>query len=75
MRVPAPTTSLDDLSGDPLGGRMRCHTHPQDAASIMAQDQQAVEEPERNRRNDEQVDRGDAIGMVARRACRACRAR
>ena len=31
-----PPTGLNDLSGDPLGGRMRCHPHPQDAASIMA---------------------------------------
>jgi len=64
---PFPRTGLNDLSGDPLGGRMRCHPHPQDAASIMAQDQQAVEEPERNRRNPEQVRRGDAIGMVAKK--------
>jgi hypothetical protein len=64
---PFPRTGLNDLLGDPLGGRMRCHPHPQDAASIMAQDQQAVEEPERNRPNDEQVHRGDAVGMVAKK--------
>ena len=64
---PFPCAGLNDLSGDPLGSRMRRHAQPQNAASIMAHDQQALEEPERNRRNDKEVHRGDAISMVAKK--------
>jgi hypothetical protein len=33
----------------------------------MAHDQQSIEKPERDCRNDEQIDRDDAVGMIRER--------
>ena len=41
-----PTTCLADLPGDPFGSRMRSDADPQDAPSIMSENQQAIEQPE-----------------------------
>jgi hypothetical protein len=70
-------TSCRELIGDPFGGRMRCDAKPQDLPPAMAHDQQSIEKPERDCRNHEQIDRRDAVGMIAeeclpalgRRAC------
>src|SRR6476646_174941 len=59
-----PTTCLRDLLGDPFGARVRSDAEPQDAPSIVSEDQQSVYQPEGDRRNHEKVDRGDPICMV-----------
>ena len=42
-----PTTSLRELLGNPFGGRMRSDTErPQNAPSIVSEDQQPVQQPE-----------------------------
>ena len=41
-----PTTCLADLPGDPFGSRVRSDAEPQDAPSIMSENQQPVEQPE-----------------------------
>ena len=37
-----PTTCLRDLLGDPFGARVRSDAEPQDAPSIVSEDQQSV---------------------------------
>src|SRR5258706_3029636 len=44
---------------------MRCHTEPYDLSSAMPHDQQTIEQTERDCRHHEQIDRGDAVGMIA----------
>src|SRR6478609_4143467 len=41
-----PTTSLRELLGNPFGSRMRSDTEPQNAPSIVSQDEQPVQQPE-----------------------------
>ena len=41
-----PTACLGDLPGDPFGSRMRSDPEPQDAPSIVSEDQQPVQESE-----------------------------
>ena len=41
-----PTTCLADLPGDPFGSRVRSDAEPQDAPSIMSENQQALEQPD-----------------------------
>src|SRR3954454_5496876 len=53
LRRALPAACLGDLPGDPFGGRVRSDTEPQDAPSIMSENQQPVEQPERDRRNHE----------------------
>ena len=59
-----PSVGLADLPGDPFGSRMRCDADPQYAPSIVSEDQQPVQQPKRDRRNHEQVNRGDPFCMV-----------
>ena len=61
----APSAGLGELPGKPFRGWMRGGRQPQEPASVMPQDQNTIEKPERNRRHHEQIHRGDAVGMVA----------
>jgi hypothetical protein len=45
---------------------MRGGPKPKDLPTAVAHDQQSIEEPERGCRHDKQVDRRDAIRMVAK---------
>jgi hypothetical protein len=38
-----------------------------DLASIVAQDEQAIQKPERNRRHHEKIHRDDPVGMIAQK--------
>jgi hypothetical protein len=44
---------------------MRRYSEPYDLSSAMPHDQQTIEQTERDCRHDEQIDRGDAVGMIA----------
>src|SRR6266478_8674399 len=44
---------------------MRCYSEPYDLSSAMPHDQQTIEQAERDCRHDEQIHRGDAVGMIA----------
>src|SRR5246500_3178530 len=44
---------------------MRCYSEPDDLSSAMPHDQQTIEQTERDCRNDEQIHRGDAVGVIA----------
>jgi hypothetical protein len=50
----------------PLGGRMRCRAEPYHMASAALENQQAIEQPKLECRNDEEIHRGDPIGVVAK---------
>src|ERR1700738_1035212 len=44
---------------------MRRYSEPYDLSSAMPHDQQTIEQTERDCRHDEQIDRGDTVGMIA----------
>jgi hypothetical protein len=44
---------------------MECDRDGKNAPSAMVEDHECIEEPEADRRHDEQIHRGDACGMVA----------
>src|SRR5262245_63576241 len=54
---------------------MRGYTQPQKLATTVLQDQQSVQQPKQNRRNQEQIHRCDAIGMIAKEGLPALRRR
>src|SRR5262249_38206171 len=64
---PFPAACLSELTSDPLGGRVRGGPQPQDLAPIVAQDEQAIQKPERNRRHHEKIHRDDPVRMVAQK--------
>src|SRR4030081_3135373 len=59
-----PTASFRELICDPFCCRMRCNAKPQNLSSTMPHNQQAVEQPKRDCRDDEQIHRRDAVGMI-----------
>lgn len=56
-----PLSLLNNLSA----GRMLCHIEMQDAPTIVADDEKAVEHTERDGRDGEEVHHGDCFSMVA----------
>src|SRR5215207_2833917 len=62
-----PSAGLDQLPGDPFRGRMCRGAQPQNPTPVMPQDEQAVQKPEPDCWHYEQVDRGDAVRMVAQK--------
>src|SRR6266849_7342433 len=62
---PFPAESFRNLICNPFCGRMRCDAEPYDLSSAMPHDQQTIEQAERDCRHDEQIHRGDAVGMIA----------
>ena len=56
---------LAQLLNDPRAGRMFGHVEVQDAAPVMRDDEEAVENSERERGHGEKVHRGDGFTMVA----------
>src|ERR1700716_900596 len=59
-----PTASFRELICDPFCCRMRCNAKPQNLSSTMPHNQQAVEQPKRDCRDDEQIHRRHAVGMI-----------
>src|SRR5260370_34875418 len=64
---PLPAACLSELTSDPLGGRVRGNPQPEDPAPIGAQDEQAIQKPERNRRHHEKIHRDDTVGMMTQK--------
>src|ERR1700704_5510985 len=61
-----PPVCLGQLPGNPFGARMRGHTQPQQLATGVLQDQEAVQQPKRDRRDQEQVHRCDADSVIVK---------
>jgi hypothetical protein len=61
------------LPGDPFGVRMRGYSQPQKLTSAVLQDQEAVQQPKRNCRDQEQIHRRDAVSMIAQEGLPALR--
>ena len=70
-----PPICLGQLPSNPFGARMRGYTQPQKLASTVLQDQESVQQPKRNRRDQEQIHRCDAVGMIAKEGLPALRRR
>ena len=69
--IVVPWESLGDLARDPLRSRVFRHTKRQPNSSSMPYDDKTIEDPERDRRKD--IDRRDAVGMVAQKGAPALR--
>ena len=64
-RCRVPRECFGDLSGDPIGGRICGHIGPDEPSPLQAQDDQAVQHLEPDRRNDEQINGGNVGGVIA----------
>src|SRR6516225_12423965 len=51
LRRPLPAVCLGELTGNPLGARMRGHTQPHKLAAGVLQNQKSIQQPKRDRRN------------------------
>src|ERR1700716_3416621 len=60
-----PSAGVRYLVCDPFRGRMRGDSERYDLSPAMPHDQQTREQTERDCRHHEQIDRGDAVGMIA----------
>jgi hypothetical protein len=74
-RSSLPPVCLGQLKGNPFRARMRGYTQPQKLATGVLQDQEPVQQPKRDRRNQEQVHRCDAVGMISKERLPALRRR
>src|SRR6202165_339611 len=61
---PFPAESFRELICHPFCGRMRRDAKPKNLPPAMPHDQQAVEQTKRDCRDDEQIHRRDAVGMI-----------
>src|SRR5665648_408421 len=59
-----PAACFRDLICDPFCGWMSCDAKPQYLSSAAPHDQKSIEQAKRDRWNDEQIHRGDAVGMI-----------
>jgi hypothetical protein len=66
-------TAFGQLTGNPMGARACGHTQPQKLAAGMLQDQKPIQQPKRDRRDYEQIHRGEAVGMIAQKGLPALR--
>lgn len=53
-----------DTICDPFRNRMRYGAKSQKLSSVAPHNQLTIDQTKRDRRNDEQIDRGDAVGMI-----------
>src|SRR5207247_6401320 len=61
---PFSAESFRNLVCNPFFGRMRCDAEPYDLSSAVPHDQQSIEQTKRDWRHDEQIHRGEAVGMI-----------
>src|ERR1700726_2354877 len=61
-----PPACFRDLICDPFCRWMRCDAKPQNMSPAVPHDQQSIEQAKRDCRHDEQIHRGDAVGMIAK---------
>ena len=66
LRSLPPRVCLSQLMGNPFRAWMSSYTQPQQLATGVLQDQEAVQQPKRDRRDQEQIHRRDAVGMIAK---------
>jgi len=59
-----PRKSIGYLTGEPRGGRIGSHPDRDQPPAGVTQDHQAVEQLERDRGYDEQIQRSNASGMI-----------
>jgi len=59
-----PAASFSDLICDPFCDWMRCDAKPYNPSSTIRHNHQAIEQTKRDRRHDEQIHRGNAVGMI-----------
>src|SRR3954464_3033100 len=64
LRRTISATCFIHLTRDPLGRRVCGYIDPEDPTSIMFKDQQSIQKSKRDRRNHEQIDRGDPLCMI-----------
>ena len=57
-RCLSPAKSLNQLLRNPFGGRMGGYSQPKQFPTSMLQDQDSIQQPKRNCRHHEQIDRG-----------------
>ena len=62
-----PWKRLGDLARNPLRGRMARHAERHPQPSSVTYDDKTIEDLERDRRQDKQIDRRDAVGMVPKK--------
>src|SRR5258708_35456181 len=70
-----PPVCLRQLMGNPFGARMRRYAQPQKLTTGVLQDQEAVQQPKRDRRDQEQIHRCDAVSMIVKEGLPALRRR
>ncbi len=58
---------ISDLAGDPIGRRIGGHSDMNQPTSVMAQDDKAEQQFEGCCGNHEEIDRGNAIGVVSQK--------
>src|SRR5262245_50075041 len=72
-RCPLPSVCLGQLASNPFRGRMRGDAYPQKLATTVLQDQQSVQQSKRDCRDQEQIHRCNAIGVIAQEGLPALR--
>src|SRR5262249_5859522 len=72
-RRSVPAASLRQLSGNPFRRGACGDPQPDDPTPLVPQNQEAIQQPEGKCRHDEQVNRGDAVRMVAKKGSPALR--
>ena len=70
-----PPVCRGQLKGNPFGARMRGYIQPQKLTTTVPQDQESVQRPKRDRRDQEQIHRCDTVGMIAKEGLPALRRR
>jgi len=70
-----PGKGFGDLLGDPLSCRIGGDVDPNQSASVVRYDHQAIEQPEADSRHDEHVDGSDVWGVIAQEGFPALRRR
>src|ERR1700676_3891085 len=68
-----PTACFRDLICDPFCSGVSCDAKPQNLSSAVPHDQRSIEQAKRDRRQDEQIHRRDAVGMVMKKRLPALR--
>src|ERR1700674_5701287 len=66
-RRPIPSAGLDQLTSNPFRGRVSGCSKAHDLPPAVTQDQHTVEQPERDRRDHEQIHRRDAVSMITKK--------
>src|SRR5262245_33071905 len=74
-RCTVPGKRLDDLARNPLRGRICRHPERYPQSAPVTQNHKAIEQPERYRRQHEEVDCRDAIDMIGQKGPPALRRR